>query len=89
MTAQTQLTKTSMALFVTEEMTSLQTDLQSIGSKMTSCNWTCVDTCGKAQKGLVNKTNCIDTCKCFNFADLEANIAKTYNKTPNSTPVEK
>lgn len=58
--------------------------MQSISSKMTSCNWTCVDSCGTAQKGLVNKTNCLDTCKCFNFADLEAKISKAYNKTQNN-----
>jgi hypothetical protein len=66
--AQAGLAKNQMMLFYTGEMINLQNDLQVTSSKLTSCDWNCVNECAKLLTDIVSKAGCLDTCKCYEAA---------------------
>jgi hypothetical protein len=66
--AEASLAKNQMVLFYSEEMLSLQNDLQVTSQKLTNCDWNCVNECSKLLADVVSKAGCLDTCKCYEQA---------------------
>ena len=84
MDSQAAIVKSQMMLFFTEEMVTLQTDLQSTATKLTACNWTCVSDCAAPQPDLVGRANCMDSCGCFSSAKF--NLTAAAASLPAVTP---
>lgn len=74
-----------MMLFFTEEMVTLQTELQSTATKLTACNWTCVSDCAAPKPDLVGRANCLESCGCYSNAKFNLTAAAAIVPTPAST----
>ena len=79
--AEASLAKNQMMLFYSDEMLSLQNDLQATATKLTTCDWNCVNECAKLLNDVVSKAGCLDTCKCYEQSAPAVSLAAM-------TPVE-